>query len=521
MDTSILYPGGVPGITISGANDGVRSRFVRTLLGYGSGAMYGVHNSSPANLIRGIAERVLFLADGGQLRATPKPQLGAFERLRSVKNRLLEKLSTTPVVEAVDYPSLYHGRKREIYQKAYESLSVKPIRIQDSYVSTFVKAEKVNFTAKPDPAPRVIQPRSPRYNLMVGRFLKPFEHELVAGFRRAWGYSVVCKGMNADKVAQQLRDNWDQFDDPVAVGLDAHRFDQHVSRDALEFEHSVYNSVFHSKELRYLLSWQLRNKGFGRIGDFLAKYTVDGCRMSGDINTGMGNCLLMSLLVLNYFEEHGIRARLTNNGDDCVVICCKRDLPKLKQLEPYFLKFGFRLAVELPVEVFERIVFCQAQPVWVGEAWRMVRNPWTAMSKDCVSLLPWETEAQFETWRAAIGVCGLELTRGVPMWEKFYAAIKGQSHRRGGLDRIYDSGLGYMATGVKQDAKVNAESRYSFWKAFDIMPDLQVAIEDSYPDIIYSHNTPMKLNLISKFPTPLSCLQNVTSSKAVEPTTVS
>lgn len=521
MDTSISYPEGVPGITTSGTDDRVRTRFVRTLLGYGSGAMYGVHNSSPVNLIRGIAERVLFLADGGKLRPTPKPSPGVYRRLSSVRNQLLEKLVPTPIVAMDKYPELYDGRKREVYQRAYESLCTKPIRVQDSYVSTFVKAEKVNFTAKPDPAPRVIQPRSPRYNLMVGRYLKPLEHGLVDGFRRAWGYSVICKGMNADSVAQQLRENWLAFDDPVAVGLDAHRFDQHVSRDALEFEHGVYNSIFHSKELAGLLKWQLRNKGFGRVGDFLARYTVDGCRMSGDINTGMGNCLLMSLLVLNYFEEYGIRARLTNNGDDCVVICCKKDLPRLRQLEPYFLEFGFRLAIEDPVEVFERIVFCQSQPVQVGDAWRMVRNPWTAMSKDCVSLLPWDTSSQFDTWRAAIGVCGLELTRGVPMWESFYTAIKGQSQRRGGLERVYDSGLGYMATGVRQDVQITAESRYSFWLAFGITPDLQVAIEDSYPDIIYSTNTPMKLNLISQFPTTLACLQNVTSNNAVVPSTVS
>jgi hypothetical protein len=383
----------------------------------------------------------------------------------------------------------------------------KRVNVVDSYVSTFVKAEKVNFSKKPDPAPRVIQPRSPRYNLEVGRYLKPFEHELVAGFGRAWGYDVVCKGKNADAVAQQLRHNWEAFERPVAVGLDAHRFDQHVSRDMLMFEHSIYNSVFRSPELARLLKWQLRNHGYGRIGPFLAKYVVDGCRMSGDINTGMGNCLIMSLLVLNYFEEVGLQARLTNNGDDCVVICDTRDLHKLDGLDKYFLEFGFSLAREANVYVFEKIEFCQTQPVVVGDHYRMVRNPWTAMSKDCVSLLSWATPEEFNVWRSAIGVCGGELTTGVPVWESFYAAIRGQNRGVGGIEAVYDSGMGYLARGVTAVGQVSDASRYSFWLAFGILPDMQIAMEESYPTIQYSAPCPLTLRQISKFPTPLSCLQ--------------
>lgn len=506
METAVTYPDGVPGITTSGRIDGVKPRVVRTLLGLGSGAKYGVHNASPNNLVRGIAERVLYLAEGGKLRSTPRPASGVFERLKTVRNRLLRSLRPTPVCAMEDYPLLYNGRKRKVYERAVESLFGKSISRVDSYVSTFVKAEKVNFTAKPDPAPRVIQPRSPRYNVCVGRYLKPFEHEVVRGFQKAFGYSVVCKGMNADQVGCQIHENWTTFADPVAVGLDAHRFDQHVSVEALQFEHSIYNSVFRSRELAQLLGWQLHNKGFGRIDNFLAKYTTEGCRMSGDINTGLGNCIIMSMLVLNYFEENQIKARLTNNGDDCVVICDRCDLHKLDRLTPYFLEFGFRLAREPTVDVLERVVFCQSQPVLVGNEYRMVRNPWTAMSKDCVSLLSWSDPAQFDTWRSAIGTCGRELTRGVPVWEKFYANLRGTNPRLGGLESVYDSGLGFMARGVKEVRDITPESRYSFWLAFDILPDLQTALESETIPIEYDTPTPMTLAQISSFPTPLSCL---------------
>lgn len=482
------------------------------LTGYGSGAQYGVHNSSMGNLMRGVAERVLYIrSDDGVLTPTRKPDSVGFKRLASVRSQLLRHLRPTTVVAREDYPLLYSGRKQIVYQKAYESLLRKPVTRKDAYLSTFIKAEKVNFSAKGDPAPRVIQPRTPRYNLEVGRYLKNFEKELCRGFQRGWGYQVVCKGLNADGVAGQLRENWLAFEDPVAFGLDASRFDQHVSEEALLFEHSVYNSVFRSPELAQLLRMQLDNIGFGRIGLDYLKYRVRGCRMSGDINTGMGNCLLMSLMVLSYFEAHGVRARLSNNGDDCVVFCSRRDLGRFDGISDWFSSLGFKLKREPTVDVFERIEFCQAQPVYIGGDWRMVRNPWTAMSKDCVSLLSWHDQGSFETWRDAIGTCGGELASGVPIWESFYRSIKG-GNRSGGMLQVYDSGLGMAARGVRK-ATIDDQARYSFWLAYGITPDEQVAAESAWPEIVWCDMLPVKnLNATSN---NLICLLNQTRSRHV------
>ncbi len=519
MDTPIDYTRGAPGITISDSNVGYKPRVVRILTGFGSGVMFGVHNNSMINLARGVVERVLFLSTSKGLQPCPKPSPSAFTRLSGFKTRLLKHLFSTPIVAREDYPSLYTGRKRDVYQKAFESLLVSPIQRKDSYVSTFVKAEKINFTAKEDPAPRVIQPRSPRFNLEVGRYLKLFEKELCRGFRRMFGYEVILKGLNADGVAGCLRDNWLNYKDPVAVGLDASRFDQHVSKEALQFEHSVYNSVFKSKELANLLRMQIDNVGFGRIGESLLKYKVTGCRMSGDINTGMGNCLIMSSLVLHFLDEVNCDARLSNNGDDCVLILERRDLYKLSNITQYFLEFGFNLKREATVEVFEQIEFCQAQPVLVGESYRMCRNIHTAMSKDCVSLLGWEKAEQFETWRSAIGICGAELTSGVPVWQEFYKKLRGRTNRVGGVERIYDCGMGSMARGVKQVEGISAETRFSFYLAFGVLPDAQIALENEMPDVEYDESMPLvtlQQSIATSFNT--QCL-NVINRTNVEPST--
>lgn len=495
MDTKVDCTS-CPGIAIkAGAGSTIKNngeRVVRILDGMIGSAIYGVHNASLVNLARGVVERVLYTRKGEELTSPVRPIRNAFARLGPLRSGILKVTRSTSVVAAEDYPKLYHdARKRNIYECAAQSLQNKAVTQLDAVVNTFVKAEKVNFSAKPDPAPRVIQPRSPRYNLSVGCYLKPFEKNMFDGFRRFAGYPVVCKGLNASGTAAQLRSNWEQFVNPVAVGLDASRFDQHVSIQALEFEHGFYNSIFNCPKLAELLRWQLVNKGVGYADGARLKYTVKGCRMSGDINTSLGNCIIMSCIVLAYLYEHNVEARLANNGDDCVVVCERKHLHLLDGIDAWFTSFGFKLTREQPVYEFEKIEFCQTQPVLTSSGWRMVRNPYTASSKDMVSLLQWDTQLEFDRWRGAIGGCGMSLTAGVPYWAAFYSRMGGVKHDKSSLV-IRDSGLGYMARGMDADASISAESRYSFWRAFGMLPDEQVALEELEVEILgVEHTTPM------------------------------
>lgn len=480
-----------------------KSRTVRYLAGFGTGASYGVHEDNQKNMARGIAERVLYVPRDGGLARAPQPLRGVFGvRLKSIRQRLLGVLTPTPVVERRAYADLYVGRKQEIYRRAAESLAIRAINPRDAYTSTFLKAEKVNFDKKPDPAPRVIQPRSPRYNLEVGRYLKLFEKRLFAGFRSVFGYPVILKGMNASETAGWLHRHWSEMAEPVAIGLDASRFDQHVSIAALRWEHGIYNSVFQSDELARLLRWQLVNHGIARTSGVRMDYWTQGCRMSGDINTSLGNCLIMSSIVIAYCEHVGVKFRLANNGDDCVLIVERSEISRLDGIDQWFLEFGFTLTREPVVSVFEQIEFCQAQPVYTGSGWRMVRNIYTAMSKDCVSLLSWNTEKDFQSWAHAIGSCGLSLTEGVPVWEQWYRRLIaiGCEGPGGVVERVRESGSAFMASGVV-GCEVTAESRVSFYKAFGVTPDQQLALESEY-------RQPVTVSL----PTPMT----TTQSKAID-----
>lgn len=460
----------------------VKERCVSSLVGFGAGINWKVHNNSATNLVRALAERVYKVqGPGGILVPTPQPQPGAFARLNEFGNLIQKWLPVTAPVDYETFVGYYRGRKRTVYEKAVQSLLGKSVCRTDAQISAFVKAEKINTTKKPDPAPRLIQPRSPRYNVAVGVFLRPLEKLVYRAIGKAWGGKTVLKGMNASEQAAELEEMWNTFHDPVAVGLDASRFDQHVSADALRWEHSVYLRCFrggHKHLLERLLRWQITNKGRAYTADAKIKYSVNGCRMSGDINTSLGNCLLMCALVWAWCKAKGVKARLANNGDDCVVVMSRRDLQAFQEgLTEWFLECGFEMVVEDPVYTFEEIVFCQTQPVWTPDGWLMVRQVDTAVSKDLVTLL--NMPASYQAYVGAIGECGLNAYGGVPVFQEFYRSLRAAgkpSKLLGETSMAF--GLRFLAEGMDRGyQKVHPKTRMSFALAFGVLPDEQEQLE--------------------------------------------
>lgn len=136
---------------------------------------FRVHNNSIVNLERAVNERVFQVQLNGCFQEPPRPQSFDFfaGRLFGFRKLLNGHLfSTTPITYEA-FVGLYRGRRQLVYQQAADSLlRGETLTQRDAEIRCFVKAEKINFTAKSDPAPRVIQPRSPRYNVEVGRYLR-------------------------------------------------------------------------------------------------------------------------------------------------------------------------------------------------------------------------------------------------------------------------------------------------------------------------------------------------------------
>lgn len=457
----------------------------------GCGLDLRVHNNSHANALRAVRERVFAVERGGELAPPPRPVGGVFAgRLQAFKAGLLRRIGPCTPWNYQEFLGSYTGSKLLRYSKAVASLSVRGLQISDSYLQSFVKAEAVNFTAKPDPAPRIIQPRSARYNAYVGRFIRPIEHRVYAAIARMFKGPTVMKGYNAAQVAQHLRDMWDEFDNPIALSLDASRFDQHVSVEALEWEHSVYNSVYRDSDLAHALKWQLTNRGFARTSDgAVFKYQVDGCRMSGDMNTALGNCLLMCAMVWAYAASLGIRVRLANNGDDCSVLMERSDLNRFTSgMDKWFLEMGFTLTSDGVADVFERIDFCQTRPVYTHAGWVMCRNPMLGLCKDALCKFPdmGSPLVSYERWSYQVGMAGSALADGVPVFSAAYAAMirLGRASKKAQGFGNMETGFEHMSRGMaRRGSSISQAARVSFWRAWGIMPDWQEHLESYYQQL--------------------------------------
>jgi hypothetical protein len=438
-----------------------------------------IHNNSFSNNYRALVERLVF-HDGQRPIKPSKPfDLKASQRIRQYE-------SIVPRISSQQFVEHYVGSKRKIYTKAMWSLVENPIEHRDSWIKAFVKSEKFDFIKKPDQVPRLIQPRSPRFNLELGRFLQPMEKPIYGEIDKLYGYPVVMKGKNAVERAAVLRQHWEDMHDPVAVGIDAKRFDQHTGRAALKYEHGVYRRHtprYLLGELNRLLKMQLTTYGTCYTETGNIRYKIPGVRCSGDVNTSLGNIIIMTHLVYDYLESLNITHRFINDGDDGVIIINRCDLARLSGMYDWFSDYGYKMQAEEPVDVFEEIEFCQCRPVWEGAFYIMCRHPIVVINRDAYTTKSVETEGQWNYYRGAIGNCGIACSGGMPVLQNFYAALA-----RGGKNvRSVDTSLGlyWLALGLsRQIREPSSSTRVSFFKAFGITPDEQLILEQRYDRVV-------------------------------------
>jgi hypothetical protein len=472
VDSSVSLAPNHPALQVTYLRGKPKGRVVSCFTQLSPSIQYKVHNSTINAIERAMKERLLFVKDKdtGEFIPTEKPTVSFSE----ANQKFFEQFSrcVTPVAPLGkdNFLAEYKGRRRNVYEKAFISLLRKPLRRSDSYVSFFIKCEKINFTSKADPVPRGISPRSPRYHVALGPYIRRIEKKVFKAIGEVFAHTAVFKGLNASDRATTLRKHWDSFDDPVALGLDASRFDQHVSSDALKYEHSVYQLYFpRDKKFAKLLSWQLVNHLYGRAADGTAKLKLNGGRMSGDMNTALGNCLIMCSLVYSYMSTLNIKFKLANDGDDCVIIVEKKHLGRLSTLPMYFLKLGFDMKVEEPVYRFEEIEFCQSQPIWTPQGWIMVRQVPTSIAKDAICIKTLNNPKLARRWVKAVGEGGLALTGGIPIVQELYKRYYDLGGDAKPLinDPTQETGLTLLGRGMKREyGPIHYLTRVSFWRAF-------------------------------------------------------
>lgn len=433
------------------------------------------HANTIGNMTWALKERVLGSMIDGEFTPTIRPKRFETDGMLKWRSAIERKLGSTWVPDSRDefITHATSGKRKVIYTNAALDLALKPLEARDAEITAFLKAEKWRELK----APRVISPRCPRYLLETGRYLHPIEKHVYRAIEEAAGYPVVMKGYTQERRAEVLLHHGNAFKDPMYVGLDASKFDQHVSRDALKFEHHVYLSAYNrDPELRKMLRWQLKNKCFFNGVDGKVKWTTLGGRMSGDMNTALGNCILSAIMLLAYSEAVGVRMRCVVDGDDCVAVMERKDVARfVDQLKDWYLERGFRMKVERPCR-FERVEFCQCTPVLVAGQWTLVRNPRKALAQD----MSWIQKGgvRHQDVVAATGVGGLAAYSGVPVLEELYRFMSKHGSpkeiKRGAAQL---DGWASRTHSERANLKVDEAARYSFWVAFGIDPGVQMALE--------------------------------------------
>lgn len=450
-----------------------------------------VHANCHHNEIAALAWRSLAPLPRGPDPHLSAGVLAAYSRLRALARRY-QGLRWGLLETALSYA----GSLRRRYVEAERSLRLDgPLRSSDHWLRAFLKAEKLPATK--DQKPRMIFPRSPRFNLVVASWLKPFEHWLW-GFltgKRLFGGSnsrVVGKGLSPRRRANLIKRKFDGFRDCVCFEVDGKAFEAHVTENHLAQEHSVYKAAYSGdSELADVLSRQR----FAGVTGSGVKFSRRGGRASGDFNTGMGNTLVMLAVCVGVLSTYRVSFDLLVDGDNALVFLERGDYPAVvgRFYQDVLDASGFEMTLEKPVSYMEGIRFGRSAPLFLGPGlgWAMVREPWSVLSGAYASHR-WLREPTFaRRWVNGVARCELSLARGVPVLQAaaLHVLNSTESRKAAPVHALADYfAVGGFLAGTEDVVPVSREARLSFERAFGIAPDEQVAWEGKLRGVRVGHS---------------------------------
>lgn len=386
--------------------------------------------------------------------------------------------------------------KRERYHEAFLSLKERPFEPADAKVKCFVKSELTKRKAGRFYKPRMIQFRSARFLVHIARYIKPIEevvYHLKNFFTKAG--PECAKKMNVQKRGESLQRIANAVADPILAGLDCTAFDAHINSDLLDVEFAFYKAMAasagwgrcHIGTMMRALRLQKKNHVSGTFPDGMISYTVTGNRMSGDLNTALGNTVIMCLALTHALRQLGVQGfGILDDGDDCTLIVPGAhvrgtDFPA--QLQARFFEYGLTLKVDQfePLVHLEQIEFCQSRPVAMGNSYVMVRDFRKVFATTtCGSR--WHVDfASFRKYCAAVGVGDGILNEGVPVLQAWFAYMRRIAGGAKPAEEIFDNTYRYQReqlTGGPREVHIAPNTRASFALAFQLSPLDQVVLEE-------------------------------------------
>jgi hypothetical protein len=427
------------------------------------------HNSCQCNELLGLLNR--HQVESPEFDYVTEPLL---ENLKQLNLSKVDMMSRSEVV------SKYKGRWLRRYSKALSSLRDTPLRRKDFYISMFIKDDKEN--SAPEKAPRCIQYRQARGALCMGQFTHPLE-EVLYETRDRFNTRVFGKGINLHDLADDFLKKISFFASPCFVLLDASKFDSCVDAALLNVVIKFYKSLCKTRADRRYVSYCFRhtlvNYGFTKHG---VRYKTWGTRMSGDMDTGMGNSLIMYTCLTEFMKVSGVsKYSMSVNGDDSVLIIEAKDLFKVKTNMPVWKSFGFNMKFEHTYD-FNKMEYCQCRPVQTDYGWVMARNPDRILARFGFSNTKYGRKG-VRDYLYTSGLGEFICSYGLPIaqqlgWSVYRNNLGGKLQTLSKYDWDWFNIQRYK--GREAIGNISQDTRASFEMAWGYTPDEQVRLERSF-----------------------------------------
>jgi hypothetical protein len=435
-------------------------------------ANYGMHTHT--------VEQELLTLKQRHLVRTPDPNLqsvvwGLARKVVDNLKRQLPKLAKAPLSDLTRGKT---GRARARFVSGWHEYFQDGLQRYHSRISCMQKVEFHPNNKLEKKADRAIQYRSVAYNAALARYLQPIEHALF-NHTTYQGMRWCAKGLTHTERALQIIDMACEFRDPVFVLADHSTFDAHVNPSLLKLEHRLYKQQWaYNSELCSLLQQQVDNRGATKSG---IRYKVKGTRMSGDVNTALGNSVVNMAMLGAWLDKADARVLL--DGDDSVVVMERDTLPTLRELGGFMLDFGMVTTYEV-VDRITDVEFCQQKPVLGPNGPYLCPKPQKLL--DVILKCPRRLDsAQARAVLRGSIQCTAITNHGMPMIKpliNWFNSDKGPTQLPDWLAYRVTNGYSLDPTnlgGRIQWQEPTDDERLSYWLAWGITPADQVAYESN------------------------------------------
>lgn len=247
--------------------------------------------------------------------------------------------------------SMSSSSKRKQYTDHFEDWQ--RTRKIPSYIQPFTKIEKMNDSKYK--APRMIQGRHMIFNLHYGRYIKPLEKHVTKYGKLSNHFGKGDYNTIARKI-EKLSKRYTWYTE-----CDHTNFDAHVTKEQLEMTHIFYRNCYpnHKSELAQLSKRTINNVCISRTGD---KYRTKASRMSGDVDTGFGNCLINYAILKAALHELKIKGEVIVNGDDSIIFSeAPIDQNKFTEI---MLKYNMETKCQESQQNIHKTEFCRTKMVY-------------------------------------------------------------------------------------------------------------------------------------------------------------